>query len=105
GVLIQSGAIHDDVLIQAKGKIFSLKQFIPENPWENDFLEGSFFTYYLAPHNYHRVHSSVSGAIAWSTLIPGELWPVNSWSVKNIDGLYAINERVAAGIQTPKGKV
>ena len=78
---------------------------MPENPWDNDFSEGTFFTYYLAPHYYHRVHSPVTGAIEWSTLIPGELWPVNSWSVKNIDGLYAINERVAAGIQSPRGKV
>ena len=105
GVLIQSGEIHNDVLIQAKGKTFDFKKFIPENPWSDDFSEGSFFTYYLAPHNYHRVHSPIKGKILWSTLVPGELWPVNGWSVNNIDGLYALNERVAVGIETEQGKV
>lgn len=104
GVLIESGKIKDDVLIQAKGKSFRLEKFLPENPWAEEFQQGSFFTYYLAPHNYHRVHSPVKGFVKWSTLVPGELWPVNSWSVKNVDGLYAINERVATGIETDQGK-
>ena len=105
GVLIESGKIHKELLIQAKGKSYNLSEFLPENPWAGDFKEGSFFTYYLAPHNYHRVHSPVSGEVKWSTLVPGELWPVNSWSVKNIDGLYAVNERVVSGIETERGKM
>lgn len=104
-VLIQSGRVYEDSLIQAKGKSFSLDKFIPDNPWSGDFREGSFFTYYLAPHNYHRVHSPITGKIKWSTVLPGELWPVNSWSVRNIDGLYAVNERVATGIETDRGRV
>lgn len=103
--LINSGKIHGNILIQAKGKTFTLENFIPGNPWDGEFDEGSFFTYYLAPHNYHRVHSPVTGEVKWSAVVPGELWPVNSWSVKNVDGLYVINERVACGIETPQGKV
>lgn len=105
GTLIESGLIHNDVLIQAKSKYYKLRQFVPENPWTEDFQEGSFFTYYLSPQDYHRVHSPLAGDIRWSTLVPGELWPVNSWSVNNIDGLYTVNERVAAGIETDVGKV
>jgi phosphatidylserine decarboxylase len=105
GVLIESGRLHDESLIQAKGKSFTLGEFIPNNPWVEDFRAGSFFTYYLAPHNYHRVHTPLTAEVKWSTLIPGELWPVNSWSVKNIDGLYARNERVATGLQSSTGKV
>lgn len=105
GVLIESGKIHEELLIQAKGKSYSLSEFLPDNPWAQDFKEGSFFTYYLAPHNYHRVHSPVSGEVRWTTVVPGELWPVNSWSVKNVKDLYAINERVITGLETEKGRV
>ncbi|MCB0378705.1 MAG: phosphatidylserine decarboxylase [Bdellovibrionales bacterium] len=105
GLLVQSGFIHDQLLIQAKGKTFKLNEFVPGNPWAGDFEEGTFFNYYLAPHNYHRVHSPLTGEIQWSMVIPGELWPVNSWSVRNKEGLYAINERVAVGIQTSQGKM
>ncbi len=102
--LVSSGLIHEETLIQAKGKTFKLSEFIPENPWYKEFKAGSFFTYYLAPHNYHRVHSPFKAEVHWSTVVPGELWPVNSWSVKTIDRLYAVNERVAVGLSSPKGK-
>lgn len=103
-VLVSSGKIHEETLIQAKGKTFKLKDFVPENPWLDDFKAGSFFTYYLAPHNYHRVHAPFNAEVSWSTVVPGELWPVNSWSVKKIDQLYAVNERVAVGLEGAKGK-
>ncbi len=102
--IVSSGLIHEELLIQAKGKTFKLGEFVPENPWFDDFKAGSFFTYYLAPHNYHRVHSPFKASVQWSTVVPGELWPVNSWSVKNIDRLYSVNERVAVGLSSPKGK-
>ena len=70
-----------------------------------NFKEGSFFTYYLAPHNYHRVHSPISCEARWSLLIPGELWPVNSWSVKNLKNLYSINERVVTGLECDRGQI
>ena len=105
GLLIESGKIFKDSLIQAKGRTYSLSQFLPDNPWEEDFKEGSFFTYYLAPHNYHRVHMPVSGQVEWSAVVPGELWPVNAWSVKNIKNLYVVNERVLTGIQCDQKKL
>ncbi len=105
GLLIESGKIHSELLIQAKGKSFSVDEFVPDNPWIEDFKTGSFFTFYLAPHNYHRVHSPVTGQIKWSTVVPGELWPVNHWSVKNIKNLYSLNERVVTGIECERGKV
>ena len=105
GTLIESGKIYDQVLIQAKGKSYKLYDFIPDNPWMENFKEGSFFTYYLAPHNYHRVHSPLGCKVRWSVVIPGELWPVNSWSVKNLKNLYAINERVVTGLESDQGRV
>ena len=105
GVLVESGRIHDQILIQAKGKSYRLSQLTPKNPWMENFNGGSFFTYYLAPHNYHRVHSPVQCKVKWSTHIPGDLWPVNGWSIKNVDGLYTVNERVVTGLECDQGQV
>ncbi len=105
GTIIESGRIYDQILIQAKGKSYKLSEFIPDNPWVENFREGSFFTYYLAPHNYHRVHSPTNCEVRWSLLIPGELWPVNSWSVKNLKNLYVTNERVITGLECDQGQV
>lgn len=104
GLLLESGQIATDRMIQAKGRTYSLGELIPNNPWNEEFMDGSFFTYYLAPHNYHRVHFPITSEVRWSCLIPGELWPVNAWSVQNIEGLYAVNERVATGLQAPQGR-
>lgn len=103
GQMIRSGFVTEGQLIQAKGRSFSLKDFVPQNPWEENFLQGVFATYYLSPKDYHRVHAPVSGQICWAQVIPGDLWPVNGWSVRNVDQLYAVNERVAVGLETEFG--
>ena len=54
---------------------------------------------YLAPHNYHRVHSPISGKLLSISHIKGDLWPVNAYFVKAIEGLYYQNERLVFEIQ------
>ena len=64
------------------------------------FLASSFFTIYLAPHNYHRVHSPLAGKLESITYIPGDLWPVNPPVVKQIPRVFSRNERVVFEIIT-----
>jgi phosphatidylserine decarboxylase len=101
--LTQQGKINDGTLIQAKGKNFSLKEFIKNEILSKKLSDGYFFTYYLCPTDYHRVHSPVDGFITDIHYIPGKLWPVNQWSVGNIKNLFAINERVVVNIKTSQG--
>lgn len=105
GRITQNGKIVSGVLIQAKGIKYSVNEFLPQTPWVDSLEGGTFSTYYLSPKDYHRVHSPVKGKILWVKYFPGELWPVNVWSLRNIPGVLAINERVAIGIDTPQGKM
>lgn len=100
----EAGTIDQLTLIQAKGKNYSVPELLRSTHFSGDFEGGSYLTYYLCPTDYHRVHSPVDGEIIWSCHVPGELWPVNSWSVEKIPNLFAINERVVVIIQTPRGK-
>lgn len=102
--ITEAGTINDLTLIQAKGKEYKVAELIRSIHFAADFEGGSFLTYYLCPTDYHRVHSPVDGEILWSCHVPGELWPVNSWSVNAIPQLFAVNERVVVIIQTPRGK-
>lgn len=104
GKITQSGKICDRVLIQAKGIKYTMDEFLPQTPWVDKMEDGVFTTYYLSPKDYHRVHSPVDGRIVWLKYFPGELWPVNYWSLKNVPGVLAVNERVAMGIETDKGR-
>jgi phosphatidylserine decarboxylase len=101
--LTQQGPILNETLIQAKGKNFSLKDFLKLDHVTKKLSDGRFFTYYLCPTDYHRVHSPVDGKITEIHYIPGKLWPVNKWSVTSIKNLFAINERVVVVIETPQG--
>ena len=44
----------------------------------------------------------MNGKVRWSTHVPGELWPVNDWSVQAIKDLFTVNERVGIMIEAEK---
>lgn len=104
-VITESGVIEKLQLIQAKGKTYAVPELLRSSHHALDFEGGSFMTYYLCPTDYHRVHSPVDGEISSSCHVPGELWPVNEWSVNRVANLFAVNERVVVMIETLKGRV
>lgn len=104
-LISQIGKIRDGKLIQAKGREYSVEDFVKDEEALAKFNRGLFVTYYLCPTDYHRVHSPVSGFIKSATHIPGNLWPVNEWSVHNIENLFPVNERVVVEIETALGVV
>lgn len=102
-MLTQYGSISEGTMIQAKGKTYFLKDFLQDEKLFERFSDGYFFTYYLCPTDYHRVHSPVSGYITQTHYIPGKLWPVNQWSVNTIPELFAVNERIIMTLETQEG--
>lgn len=102
-LISQIGKIENSTLIQAKGKTYSLHEFLQNSIF--DFEQGLFITYYLCPTDYHRVHSPITGKITSVIHIPGNLWPVNDWSVENIQNLFCVNERVIVNFETEQGPV
>ncbi len=98
------GTVIGKQLIQAKGSTYSLGAFLQDSS-EDRWQKGYFITYYLCPTDYHRVHSPVDGFIKEVRYVPGNLWPVNDWSISNIKDLFVKNERVIIEIETQKGPV
>lgn len=105
GVLRNFGVVHGGRLEQIKGKTYTLQRFIADETHSRRYENGTFFNMYLSPQDYHHVHSPVSGTIVRSVHIPGKLWPVNDWSLANIDELFSINERVVTYIQCHLGLI
>ncbi len=105
GKLSQFGTIEapDLNLIQAKGKTYSLEKLVGSVDLANKFDKGIWATIYLAPFNYHRIHSPVAGNIVESIYIPGALWPVNEMSIERVPELFCVNERVITRITTQSG--
>lgn len=104
-VLRSFGVISDGRLEQIKGKTYTVSRFLADDANARRYEGGAFFNFYLSPQDYHHVHSPVTGTIPGSVHVPGKLWPVNDWSLANVDELFSINERVITYIDSLLGRL
>ena len=93
------GPVADDVLVQAKGRDYSLAALLGDTTLAHSMDGGTYTTLYLAPKDYHRIHVPVDGEIVAATYIPGELWPVNVYAVTHVADLFAVNERIVVVVR------
>jgi phosphatidylserine decarboxylase len=105
GTLRGFGPVTNGRLEQVKGKTYTLQGFLADEGNASRYENGVYFNLYLSPQDYHHVHSPAGGTIARSVHIPGKLWPVNDWSLANVDDLFSINERVVTYIDCSLGRV
>jgi phosphatidylserine decarboxylase len=104
GCISQHGPIHADRLLQAKGRDFSLTSLLGGKPaLAEPFQDGSFFTVYLSPRDYHRVHMPLTGTLQRMIHVPGKLFSVNQLTSEHVDSLFARNERVVCYFETEFG--
>ncbi|NDE14752.1 phosphatidylserine decarboxylase [bacterium] len=107
GYLAWSAPLHHGAAIQAKGIDYNPAELIwgkGADSREREPGELSWFTtVYLAPHNYHRVHSPVAGTIREARYIPGDLWPVNDPFVRFLPDLFLRNERLVFDLELAGG--
>ena len=104
GKISMFGEIEENTLIQAKNKTFTLNEFLtPSCKNLHKFTGGSFYTIYLSPRDYHRVHSAYAGQLLEMIYVPGRLFSVAPYAPKTIDKLYARNERVISIFKVDNG--
>ena len=103
GVVSQYGSIKDSLIVQAKGKKYSVESLLAENS-KND-LYTSFVTIYLSPKDYHRIHMPLDGSLKSMKYIPGNLFSVNQRTVDDIDQVFARNERLVCYFDSEYGEI
>ena len=106
GILSAAGRIDGNSLMQAKGLHYTLEDLLATDlDQAAQFREGSFATMYLAPYNYHRVHSPLSGRLTAVRYVPGHLYSVNQATVDLLPRLFTRNERLVCHLDTAVGPV
>jgi phosphatidylserine decarboxylase len=103
GVLSQFGTIQKGQCIQAKGVDYSVAALLADTAEAEQFDQGLFYTIYLSPRDYHRVHMPVSGRLTRMMHVPGCLFSVNEATAAALPGLFAKNERVVCYFDTEVG--
>ncbi len=105
GTLGTCGRVTDGMLLQAKGRPYSLADLLGGVASSRRYEGGDYLTIYLAPSDYHRVHFPVDGEVTESHHLPGRLWPVNPPAVEHVSDLFAVNERLVTHMDTAAGSV
>jgi phosphatidylserine decarboxylase len=103
GMVSQFGSIKESMIVQAKGKEYSVEALLADNSI-ND-LYTSFATIYLSPKDYHRIHMPFDGSLKSMKYIPGNLFSVNQRTVNDIDEVFARNERLVCFFDTEYGEI
>ena len=104
GTIGQFGLIVKGNMIQAKGLNYTIADLLDDPARAREYEDGHYITFYLAPHNYHRIHSPVSGTIKHCTYLPGQLWTVSPLGVNHVRNLFPRNERIVSYLETSRGE-
>jgi phosphatidylserine decarboxylase len=105
GTISELGVADRDRLIQAKGLDYSIGGLLGDPLEGKAFEGGAYCTLYLAPKDYHRIHAPCRGRVTGYRHLPGTFYPVNPLSVRNVEGLFSINERLVTYLDTEVGQV
>jgi phosphatidylserine decarboxylase len=100
------GQIHVGMLMQAKGRTYSVSELLSRTEAEcAAFERGSYMTLYLSPKDYHRIHMPISAKLLEMVHVPGTLFSVQPETTRVIPKLFAKNERLIVFFETELGRM
>ena len=103
GRVSETGQLLETRILQAKGKDYSLQDLLANDPVCSGLGNGYFSTIYLSPRDYHRIHMPIGGQLERMIHVPGRLFSVAPYTVRQVPGLFARNERVISIFTTESG--
>ena len=103
GRVVTAGRIRGGRIPQVKGNDYALRDLLDDAELAEALEGGEQATVYLAPGDYHRVHSPFDGEVQDVRALPGTLFPVNPPAVRCIDQLFVRNSRHVFSMRTDSG--
>lgn len=103
GRVAHVGDILREQIFQIKGYTYSLTDLVGAD-YAEPYMDGQATTIYLAPFDYHRIHTPMNGTLQRAKYIPGELNSVSITLLDKIAGLFAKNERVVMEFMGDNGQ-
>ena len=100
GRLSAAGRIDAGARLFVKGQAYEVGELTGDPRDAARYTGGEFAVVYLAPGDYHRVHSPADGEVTLVRGIPGDLYPVNRIGELHVPGLFVRNSRVQIVLET-----
>ncbi len=105
GLITGIGEIADGQLLNVKGQDYTVEELLNHSPRMVNYAHGYYMVLYLSPTDYHRIHSPISGRILETEHIPGKVYPVNDFGLRNMKRTLSRNERLISYVQHQSGEV
>jgi phosphatidylserine decarboxylase len=93
------GRIDGEVVIQAKGLAYRLKDLLGDEVLAARHGDGRFATLRLKSTMYHRFHAPAAGRVREVTHIAGDTWNVNPIALARVERLFCRNERAVLPLE------
>lgn len=103
GRVVTVGRIENGMLLQAKGKYYSLDSLLGDERLAMSLEGGTFLTVYLSPRDYHRVHFPCDCEVTRLIYRTGKLFTVSPQAIDRVENLFPTNERLTTVMNTPFG--
>ncbi|QCU90380.1 archaetidylserine decarboxylase [Thiomicrorhabdus sediminis] len=104
GLISQATAINGNKIIQAKCHDYTVEALVGGDiEYAKQFTDGDAMVIYLSPKDYHRIHIPVDAKLLSMTYVPGDLFAVNPATVRQVEGLFARNERLVIRFENQQG--
>jgi phosphatidylserine decarboxylase len=100
GVVSAVGRIDPAARLLVKGQFYEVGELVGDPREAARYAGGDFAVIYLAPRDYHRVHSPVEGEVILVRGMKGDLFPVNAIGERHVPQLFVRNQRAAFVIET-----
>jgi len=93
GIVGGSGRVDGDVLIQAKGLVYTLADLLVDPDLVAHYRDGHYVTLRLSSSMYHRFHAPHDLTVERVRYVSGDTWNTNPITVKRVERLFCKNER------------
>jgi len=95
-------SVDEATKLWIKGQKFSVGSLLGDHSLGQDFTNGSLVIFRLAPQDYHRFHSPVTGTLVSMTPMEGTYYTVNPIAIRQDVDVYTENKRVRCLLRTPE---
>ncbi|TBL81788.1 archaetidylserine decarboxylase [Paenibacillus thalictri] len=99
------GDISSGLMLNVKGQDYTIEELLNRSPRTVCYLNGFYMVLYLSPTDYHRIHSPVTGDIVEKEHVPGKVYPVNEFGLRQMRRVLSRNERLITYMQHETGEV
>ncbi|PZE21368.1 archaetidylserine decarboxylase [Paenibacillus xerothermodurans] len=99
------GPIREGLILNVKGQDYTVEEMLNHSPRTVNYKNGFYFVLYLSPTDYHRIHSPIEGDIIEKEHIPGKVYPVNEFGLRNMRRVLSRNERLITYMQHETGEL